>query len=253
MRPVRIRAHPVVQIEEHRGALRRGLEQIAELAEDVRPDRFALVLGEHEAIGPLLRVDIEMIEPEIGQHFLQLPLAVDRAQQLLLAQLDDDAVGFLLHRLFFGGRRAVVRFLFLARLDCRPFEFVGELARAHANRPQARETATHAAVGNAIGPQLFVDIALDAGGHDAFDVPRPWPEADAVEHVLDRARIGRRRPRGADDAGGEDDSTADEQRRCRTPRQDSHDANLDLLRDADVKTAPANSRKMPKNAHPRTR
>ena len=29
-----------------------------------------------------------MVEPEIGQHFLELPLAVDRAQQLLLGELD---------------------------------------------------------------------------------------------------------------------------------------------------------------------
>ena len=42
-------AHPVVEIEEHRRALRRRLEQIAEPAEDVRADGVALVLGEQEA------------------------------------------------------------------------------------------------------------------------------------------------------------------------------------------------------------
>ncbi len=93
----------------------------------MRTDRVALVLGEHEPIDALARVDVEVVEPEIGEHFLQLPLAVDRAKHLLFAELDDDAVGFLLHRLLGGRRRIAVRLLFLARLDCGAFEFVGEL------------------------------------------------------------------------------------------------------------------------------
>ena len=46
---VGIRALPVVEIEEHRRALRGRAEQIAELAEHVRPDRVALVLREVDA------------------------------------------------------------------------------------------------------------------------------------------------------------------------------------------------------------
>ena len=87
MRPVRIRAHPVVEVEQHRRALRGRAEQIAELAEHVRPDRLALVLGQQKPIGALARVDVEVVEPEVGEHFLQLPLAVDRAQHFLFGQL----------------------------------------------------------------------------------------------------------------------------------------------------------------------
>ena len=52
----------------------------------MRPDRLALVLGEQEAHASLPRVDVEMVEPEVGQHFLELPLAVDRAQHLLFLE-----------------------------------------------------------------------------------------------------------------------------------------------------------------------
>ena len=93
LRAVRIGAHPVVEVEEHRRALRGRLEQIAELAEHVRANRVALVFGEQKPGGALARVDVEVVEPEIDEHFLELPLAVDRAQQLLLGQLDHDLIG----------------------------------------------------------------------------------------------------------------------------------------------------------------
>ena len=48
VRPRRIGAHPVVEIEEHRRTLRRRPEQLSEVAEHMRPDRVALVLGQEE-------------------------------------------------------------------------------------------------------------------------------------------------------------------------------------------------------------
>ena len=44
---------PVVEIEEHRWTLSRRAQQLAELAEDVRSDRVAFVLGEVVAAWPL--------------------------------------------------------------------------------------------------------------------------------------------------------------------------------------------------------
>src|SRR6202030_2811747 len=99
VRTVGIRAQPVVEVEEHRRALGRGLEQVAKLAEDVRTDALALVLREQEPVPALARVNIEVVEPEIGERFLQLPVAVDRPQQLLLVQLDEHAVCLLLNLL----------------------------------------------------------------------------------------------------------------------------------------------------------
>ena len=84
VRTTRIGAHPVVEIKQHRRAFRRRLEQIAKLSEHVRPDRFALVLREQKTIGPFPRVDVEVVEPEVGEHFLQLPFAVHGAENLLL-------------------------------------------------------------------------------------------------------------------------------------------------------------------------
>ena len=97
MRTIRVGAHPVIQIEQHRRTLRRRIDQISEPAEHVRTDRFTLVLGEHEPIAAFPRVDVEVIEPEIDEHFLQLSLAVDRAEQLLLGELDDRLVRALPH------------------------------------------------------------------------------------------------------------------------------------------------------------
>ena len=86
------RAHPVVEIEEHRRALRRRAEQVAELAEHVRSDDVALVLGQHEAVGALARVDVEVVEPEVDEHFLQLPRRCRPRAELLLLQLQDGCV-----------------------------------------------------------------------------------------------------------------------------------------------------------------
>ena len=97
-------ALPVVQIEEHRRALRHGAEQIAEPAEDVRPDRVALVLRQVGAHRALAGEDVEVVEPEVDEHFLELARRVDGAQDLLLAELvHRDADG---RRAARGGARA---------------------------------------------------------------------------------------------------------------------------------------------------
>ena len=49
-------------------------------AKDAGTDGVALVLGQQEPVAAFPRVDVEMVEPEIGEHFLQLALAVNRAK-----------------------------------------------------------------------------------------------------------------------------------------------------------------------------
>jgi hypothetical protein len=76
----------IVQIEEHRRAVRRGAEHVAEVSEHVRPNRIALVLGQVLTDLALADEYIEVIEPEVHQHFFQLALGHRRAQKLGLHQ-----------------------------------------------------------------------------------------------------------------------------------------------------------------------
>ena len=75
------RALPVVEVVEHRRAVRDGAQQCAELAEHVRTDRVSLI--RHEIVphaGALAGEDVEMIEPEVSQYFVELPFADERAR-----------------------------------------------------------------------------------------------------------------------------------------------------------------------------
>ena len=54
-------------------------EQIAEPPEHARTDHVALVLGQQEPLRPFARVHVEMVEPEDGQNFLQLPHVIEVA------------------------------------------------------------------------------------------------------------------------------------------------------------------------------
>jgi hypothetical protein len=190
MRPRRIRAHPVVEIEEHRRALRGRAEQVAKPAQHARTNRVALVFGEQKAIGALARVDVEMVEPEIGQHFLELPLAICRAQNLLLAELDHDQIGLLLHGIGRLRRCRVGVFGVLLtvapRLEHRQLELLGNFARAHADRGQAGQPRLHRRVRKALGMELLVDISLYPHRPDLSDIPEARAEPDAVQDVDNR-------------------------------------------------------------------
>src|SRR5437867_3052964 len=52
---------PIVQVEKHRRTLSRRSQQIAELAQHVRPDRLTFVLGYQITVSTLVEIDIEMI------------------------------------------------------------------------------------------------------------------------------------------------------------------------------------------------
>ena len=80
---------PVIEVEEHGRALRGGFEHVAEVTEHIRPDGFAFVLAQVIARRALAGEHVEVVEPEVDQHFLQLPLAVEGAQQLGLLDVGD--------------------------------------------------------------------------------------------------------------------------------------------------------------------
>ncbi len=66
----------VVQIEEHRRALRNRFEQVAEFPERAWANDVLIEIDEVVWLGRALRrVDVEVVLPEIGHDFLELPLA----------------------------------------------------------------------------------------------------------------------------------------------------------------------------------
>ena len=87
LRRIRPHAHKIVQIEQHRRTLRRRHQQILELAERMRTNHIALIAGHQHSVESLFHEHIEVVEPEVGHHLIQLPLAVDGAQNFRLHQL----------------------------------------------------------------------------------------------------------------------------------------------------------------------
>ena len=80
----------VVEVDQHRRAVRHGAEQVAEGAEDAWADDVALVLRQVVPHGrPLLDEHVEVIEPELGHHFLQLPFGLHGAGHARGLQLRD--------------------------------------------------------------------------------------------------------------------------------------------------------------------
>ena len=99
----RCRALPVVEVEEHRGALGGRAEQIAEFAEDAWPDGVAFVFRQVDARLSLARKDVEVIEPEVRHYLFELAIAVGGAKDLLRGELREYA-SLGLHRLHLLGR-----------------------------------------------------------------------------------------------------------------------------------------------------
>ena len=70
---------PVVEIEEHRGVTCGGHEHVLERPEDVRTYGLTLVFPDQPSVRGLPEEHVEVIEPEIRHHFLELTLRVHRA------------------------------------------------------------------------------------------------------------------------------------------------------------------------------
>ena len=94
---IRSDTQPVVEIEQHRGTLRGRDQQILELAHGMRANCVLLVVSEQHAIRALVDEHIEVVKPEIGHHFVELALAVNRAQQLGLNEFVGDHALRIVH------------------------------------------------------------------------------------------------------------------------------------------------------------
>src|SRR6266700_4544101 len=79
---IRSNAQPVIKIKEHGRALRSGHQQIFKLSERVRTNHVALIARDQVTIRAFAYEHVEVVEPEIGHHFLELALAVGGAQEL---------------------------------------------------------------------------------------------------------------------------------------------------------------------------
>ena len=90
LRGVGTHGFPVIEVEQHGRALGGGLQEVFELAEDVRADDVALVFGDQVAVGALVEVDVEVVEPEIGEDFVELAVAIDGAQEFAFGEIAGD-------------------------------------------------------------------------------------------------------------------------------------------------------------------
>jgi hypothetical protein len=72
---------PVIEIEQHGGTLRGSAQQILELAEDVRANGVAFIGRDQITVGAFFQEDVEVVIPEIHEHFFQLAVAVDGAKE----------------------------------------------------------------------------------------------------------------------------------------------------------------------------
>ncbi len=158
----------------------------------MRPDRVPFVLRQHEPDLALTRVHVEVVEPEVGQDLLQLPLAVGGAQHLLRAELDHGPVGLLLH----GIRHSRRLGLRLGLVGCRSLplspglhrrlrELLRDLSRAEPKCDQTRQTSLNGAVRDPFRTELLVDVRLQSSRPDLLDIARPRAKADAVQDVND--------------------------------------------------------------------
>ncbi len=203
----RHRALPVVEVIKHRRVLRRGAEQVAEAPQRIWPDRVALVGRQPDALlQPLAAEHVEMVEPEIGHHLLQLRRAVHRAQQPRLHRLLGDMVRRLLH---FLARRRVVARLTPRRRPIAPEQFrraeTGGLQRIQLLLQLGR-------LGDLLRRQLLIDVAPGAHRRHPVEVAGAGPIREPVEHMQGllpiRQTVRGHRP-GADQQQDQDSAARD--------------------------------------------
>ena len=65
----------VVQVKQHRGAFRRGVQQVAKITERVLANYLLVVVGLQGRAEAVDQVDVEMIAPELDHDLEQLALA----------------------------------------------------------------------------------------------------------------------------------------------------------------------------------
>ena len=205
----RRRRAPVVEVDQHRRAVGGGLEQLGETAQRVRPHDGLFVLGQERGLLVFSGEDVEMVEPEVDQLFLQLLFRGDGAQELGLRELRDgfetgsaarlaERLAQLFGRLLFGrGRRRLVEhvahaLLALAHLALRD-QGLDQLADGLLQRGKRDQPLVESAVVDLPGMQLLLEPGGDAERPHARAVSLIRAERYAREDVL--GHLGRRQSR----------------------------------------------------------
>src|SRR5207247_7910299 len=67
-------ALPVVEVEQHRRALRRRDQQVRESAQGMRPDRRLDVRRRQKPVGALRQEDVEVIDTEVDHYLVPVAL-----------------------------------------------------------------------------------------------------------------------------------------------------------------------------------
>ena len=138
--------------------------KIFKLAQSVRTNHVALVAGDQVAVGAFADEHVEVVEPEIGHHFLQLAVAVDGAQQFAFDQFFGDHLLRIVDRLdgFALPRRSCLP---ETRRACRP---CSELVRMRCSSGDILRKRFHALIGRQVEEifdfQVGVTRALAGGG-----------------------------------------------------------------------------------------
>ena len=166
---------------------RGGQHQVAEPSERVRPDRLALVGRQHPAHRPLLRVDVEVVEPEVHHHFLELPVARDRPRDPGGLHLGGDGGGPALGRIHLHHLLAahLARGQPLPRLRRRQRILADERDRAEREHRIGRERLLHRGIRNGARVELPLDVRGEAHPPHPLHVTRPRAVAEPVERVQD--------------------------------------------------------------------
>jgi hypothetical protein len=102
LRIVPLPVFTAIEIKEHRRTQSGSLEKIAEIAEGVRPDDGSIVHGLEPAAVQFGGVDVKVVGPKADHHFIQLPPAVDGADDGLAGEFVVQLRGLVLVK--FGDR-----------------------------------------------------------------------------------------------------------------------------------------------------
>src|SRR5207248_1732179 len=84
-----------IQIEKHCRAFRGRHQQLSKVAEDMRTDGIHLVARGEPSVRIFAPEDIEVIEPEIRHHFLELALTMYCPDDFLCLQLQQDLLRYV--------------------------------------------------------------------------------------------------------------------------------------------------------------
>jgi hypothetical protein len=150
-------------------------------------NHVVVVVGQEHCRATFAGVDVEVVEPEIDEHLLQLPLAVHRAQQFLGCERDDLLARELAQLLLIGAVR---------------------------RRAELRQHRFGCAVVNARGMQLLVEPSLHPHHANAFGVARPRAEGESIQNVGEGGVVGGARIRDPG-AGGSQLSRRGSRHGCR--------------------------------------